>query len=206
MITQDDNVAFLGEAFSLTYVLHNVLAPFLHTGSSYNMRLHYPIATSQRDGSQIQTRTQRQREYLQKRSLYSYPEANVMQDLLKAFFDWFNPAFPILDREDLCSKVKDDVDVSLLLLNAVLMVAVTICDHPIAQLSSYNPDRHEKRHLYFRQAKALYDADMESNHTDLVSAIFLMSFWWAKADDTKDSWYWLGCGTSLAQSLGMHRS
>lgn len=207
-IAQNDNVAFLGEAFSLTYVLHNVLAPFLSTGPSYSMRLHYPIASSIRSSdSQAHMRTQRQREYLQKRRLYSSPGADLLQDLLQAYFDWFNPAFPILNREEFCLKVRDDKDVSLLLLNAVLMVSVSIYDNPLAQHnSSHTLDRHRERQMYFKQAKALYDEDLETNQTDLVSATFLMSFWWERADDPKDSWYWLGCATNLAQSIGMHRS
>jgi hypothetical protein len=45
---------FLGEAFSLTYVVHDVLASFLGTSTRYQKRLHFPITdTAHEDSSRL---------------------------------------------------------------------------------------------------------------------------------------------------------
>jgi Fungal specific transcription factor domain len=94
---------------------------------------------------------------------------------------------------------------SLLVVNSIPMIAVTICDQDLIKLLGHN-DRHAARITFYQQARALYDADYEKNKIQSICGVFLISFWWGGPDDQKDSWHWLGIAIGMAQSMGMHRS
>ena len=116
----------------------------------------------------------------------------------------FHPGFPVLDQNEFLQQVAAG-EASLLVLSAVLMVAVTICPEDLLQLPE-GVSRHDARSVYYHQAKSLYDADQEPDKFQTIAGVFFMCFWWGGPDDQKDSWHWLGIASSLATSLGMHRS
>ncbi|KAG8631350.1 hypothetical protein KVT40_000490 [Elsinoe batatas] len=176
---------------NLTYVLNDVLAPFLGNPSSYRSRLHHPIPTTDHAG---RLKVCRQKDFLTSLGNYFMPESSQLEHLLDIYLTWFHP-------QEIASET-----FSLLLLHAVLLVAVTVCDSNLLSTAVGTADRYKARQIFFKQAKILYDEDLEPHQTDLVAGIFLMSFWWDKSDDPKDTWHWLGVSASLAQSLGMHRS
>lgn len=205
----DPNVSvFLGEAFSLTYVIHDVLAPFLvkTSGGNYQRRLHYPLTGQGTGPDNTPSRSsiaQQQTEYLRSRDLLFKPNQQTLLKLIDVYFGCFHPAFPMLNREDF--KHSNISDASQLLVNAVLMISVTICERDTLDLLRLQ-DRYSARSIFYHQAKAIFDADREPDKVSNVVGAFLMSFWWGGPDDQKDSWHWMGIATSLAQSLGMHRS
>lgn len=207
LVTDASKSVFLGEAFSLTYVVHEVLAQFLATSANHQRRLHFPLTVASGGfGGTLSCHqiAERQTEYLHNAELLYVPTPVVLHQLLDTYFDAFHPAFPILDQGDFLHSVNTK-GASLLILNAVCMVAVTLCED-VLLTSLGDKDRYEARSLFYQQAKALYDADLEPNKVNNVIGVFLMSFWWSKPDDQKDSWHWLGIAASLAQSMGMHRS
>ncbi|KAF2226143.1 hypothetical protein BDZ85DRAFT_272687 [Elsinoe ampelina] len=187
---------------NLTYVLNDVLAPFLGNPSGYRSRLHHPIPTTDQDG---RSKVCRQKEFLTSLGNYFMPESIHLEHLLDIYLTWFHPAYPVIDPDQMKQGVASET-FSLLLLHAVLLVAVTVCDNTLLSAAVGTADRYKARQIFFKQAKSLYDEDLEPHQTDLVASIFLMSFWWDKPDDPKDTWHWLGVSASLAQSLGMHRS
>ncbi|KAG4262707.1 hypothetical protein FPRO03_10070 [Fusarium proliferatum] len=67
------------------------------------------------------------------------------------------------------------------------------------------PNRYLASFAFYRRAKALYDADYESDGIATVQAAILLSHRWDGPMEQKDTWHWLGVATGLAQSLGMHR-
>lgn len=207
-ITQSVRTIFLGEAFSLTYVAKDVLAPFLsNTPQSGQRRLHFPIVESHASypaRSKKRLLVMEQTRVLQQRGIYCPLATDTQMKFLDMYFAWFSPGIPVLDRDSFLDNVQAG-EVSLLLLNSVLLIAVTICktDELVA---AGLPSRYESRAKFYQQAKTLYDADLDTDKVDLVVSTFLMSFWWGGPDDSKDSWHWLGIASSLAQSLGMHRS
>lgn len=203
VIYDTNQMAFLGEAFSLTYVVHDVLAPSLAGSIPFPHKLHFPV----NHGSPVVSRVeviQKQTEHLHVHGLWFRPPLHIVDALIDTFQDQFNPAFPILQHGRLQSLLRRE-ECSLLLLNSVLMIAISIChDDLLATFDGLT--RHDVRRLCYRQAKAVFDADLEPDKLDTITGIFLMSFWWEKPDDQQDSWHWLGIATSLAQSLGIHRS
>jgi hypothetical protein len=211
---------YIGESFSLTYVINDVLAPFLsqnpshtHNPSHNNQqqqqqprsRLYFPIA----QGFDPSDKGRRdivagQRRLLRQRHLLHTLELPCLDKLLATYFRWFHPCFPIVTRSDFLDKCASNQQ-SLLVLNAVLLVAVTICDAQDLPLTGCET-RYLARETFYRQAKTLYDADSDPDKVNNIVAVFLMSFWWGGSNDEKDSWHWLGIAINLAQSLGMHRS
>jgi hypothetical protein len=206
-ITNTSESVFLGEAFSLTYVVHNVLAPFLSSAPSYQPRLHFPLAAQAQGLHVAQSRRHvvaGQVEHLRRLDLLYKPPVNVLHELLKTFFDCFHPAFPVLDQSKFLDMVASD-EASLLVLNSILLIAVTVCDEDLLSHLAVK-DRYDARRIFYRQAKALHDSDCEPDKLDNIIGVFYISFWWGEPDEQKDSWHWLGIASSLAQSMGMHRS
>lgn len=198
---------FLGETFSLTYVVHEVLAPFLSRAPSYQRRLHFPIINNpsyrRHPPSSANNAVASQIELLRSRGLYNRPPPQVLKHLLQLFFDHFHPAFPLVEKAKYIDPATAERE-SLLVLNALLMIAVTLCDKDILRSAGFQ-DTHVARLAFYRQARCLYEADVEENKLDNIRGVFLMSFWWGGPNDQKDSWYWLGIAINLAQSLGLHR-
>lgn len=204
-IVYENSTFYVGESFSLTYVIHNILTPFLSDGRNYQNQLFYPIAKGF-DPSDMRRQNviHAQKALLQERDILYCVSPDVLERLLRVYFRWFHPAFPILEQAGFLQKCLDD-RMSLLVLNALMLVAFTICDD--AELAEIGcTTRYQARELFYRQAKALYDADLDPDKVNNVTAVFLMSFWWGGSNDEKDSWHWIGIAISLAQTLGMHRS
>lgn len=205
-ITKSARTVFLGEAFSLTYVINDVLAPFLSATPNFQRRLHFPIAEHTTDAVRSRKRklSHDQRETLQKRGIYYELPAIQKRNFLDLYFEWFNPAFPVLDHADFLWQ-SEAGELSLLVENVVLMIAVTICT--AEDLAATNlPNRYAAREVFYQQARLLFDSDLDVDKLDLIIGALLLSFWWGGPDEQKDTWYWIGIATSLAQSLGMHRS
>lgn len=208
-IVDSDRTMFLGEAFSLTYVVHDVLAPFLSTSSHYQKRLHFPL-TETPHGQSLSGRAHQQNDlheqsdFLREKGLLFLPSSSVVDQLLDVYFRWFHPAFPLIDRASLVADIKDHRQ-SLLILTSILMIAVTFCDTPLLRLTGFE-DRLAARKKFFLQSRALYDADFEHDKIKIIGGVFLMSFWWDRPDEVKDSWHWIGIAIGMAQSMGMHRS
>ena len=85
---------FLGEAFSLSYVLHDVLAPFLADSLHFQRRQHFPLISNRTAPSRVDI-VSKQVQYLKDHGLWFQPTENVLSSLLECYFDNFHPAFPI---------------------------------------------------------------------------------------------------------------
>ncbi|KAM0549863.1 hypothetical protein ACHAPJ_009110 [Fusarium lateritium] len=92
-----------------------------------------------------------------------------------------------------------------MLLHTMYLVTFILCDDSLIQAAGFSDRNAARKHHYLR-AKTLYDVDHETDRNIIAAALFLLGFWWNGPEDQKDSWFWLGCATTYAQSLGMHRS
>ncbi|KAM0417253.1 hypothetical protein ACHAPT_012764 [Fusarium lateritium] len=115
-----------------------------------------------------------------------------------------HPGFPVLNRRAFAEQYKLG-QASPLVLQAIFLSGMTLCDDSLVHDAGFT-DRATGRKTYYLRAKTLYDVDHETDRSNIASALLLMGFWWNGPDDQKDSWYWLGCATTFAQSLGMYRS
>ncbi|KAN0122880.1 Fungal specific transcription factor domain containing protein [Hyaloscypha variabilis] len=186
-----DSTVFLGESNSISLVHGPQAASSAnHSSPADKTRLRYPIpdAVSIKASTFESRRKAARLEYLTKEGAFTFPSSEICEVLLRAYFEWFHPCFPILDRYRF-SVSYSSKSISALLLHSVLFVGATHCNE-----NMYN------------RAKDLYDADYETDKITVSQALFLMSFWRAGPLLEKDTRHWLGAAISLAQTKGMHRS
>lgn len=200
MQSQEDEV-YLGESTMLSSV-HN-------TGDSPRYRLHvnshlrYPMPEAPRVPKWETYRRKCKIEALVAQGALLIPAPYIIDQLFAAYFTWFHPCFPILNREEVILQNASGT-LSPMLCQAILFIAVIHCDLNELQELGYG-NREQAKHLFYHRAKDLYDADYDDNHLVTLQVMFLLSFWRASPQAQKDSRYWLSGAISLAQSKAMHR-
>ncbi|KAF4466039.1 hypothetical protein FALBO_7111 [Fusarium albosuccineum] len=200
--SSQDNIRsyYLGDSSSFSYIIEMICSP--RSGVTEPVKVHYPIPASIADRTipfgRLQARPATLEEAL------TFPAQHVADRLVYEFFKLVHPTFPVLNRRSFTQLYRQG-KISPIVLQTVFLLGVTVCGDDLLREAGFN-DRVTARRTHYLRAKTLYDIDYETDRTDLASALMLLSFWWNSPDDQKDSWYWLGCATSYAQSLGMHRS
>jgi hypothetical protein len=199
-LSRNDKSYFLGDSSSLSYIVEMICSP--RSGVSEPVKVHYPIPASIADRAIMPTRPQV--EPLSVQDALTMPPKEISDRLVYTFFEIIHPPYPVIDRRAF-SELYSQGKASPMLLHAMFLVTFILCDESLIQAAGFSDRTAARKHHYLR-AKTLYDVDHESDRNVLTAAIFLLGFWWNGPDDQKDSWFWLGCATSCAQSLGMYRS
>ncbi|KAK1145544.1 hypothetical protein N8T08_004102 [Aspergillus melleus] len=204
----DSTSVFLGESSPLTCVIdEGRRSP--DKGSSNAMqktRLHYPIpeileSSSTRDEA-LRAHKAKLEAQLTADGALSYPPTETVETLLRAYFTWFHPCFPILDRTTVQQSFAEG-NVSPLLLQAMLFIGVSLCTDDEFARTGFEI-RYRAKFLFYSRAKAIYDAGWEPNKTVKLQALFLLSYWRGGPSEEQDTRFWLGVAISLAQKRGMH--
>ncbi|KAI9371426.1 fungal-specific transcription factor domain-containing protein [Aspergillus egyptiacus] len=194
--TVNQPTVFLGESSPLTSVMDPKQPP----------RLHYPLPdrlapTSIRDETVRLHQVQRAAQLESDGSL-SFPPPQTTDSLLRAYFRWFHPCFPIVDRAAVY-RARMQGSLSPLLLQAMLFIGVSLCDDETFARTEF-PARYRAKFLFYSRAKAIYEADAEASPTVRLQALFMLSFWRGGPEEERDVRYWLGVAISLAQKRGIH--
>jgi len=142
--------------------------------------------------------------YLKEEGALTLPDLQTCLPALQAYFKWFHPCFPILDRAEITQKLAA-MTISRLLLQAMLFIGATYCDEETITAMGFR-DRTEAKRLLYGRARIFFHADWEKDRMILIQSLFLMSFWRGDARDVRDVRYWLGVVITLAESHGLHRS
>lgn len=142
--------------------------------------------------------------YLRDEGALTFPSLQTCLPVLQAYFRWFHPCFPVLDRPSIAKQLTA-MDISPLLLQAMLFIGATYCDDE-AIINLGFRDRSEAKSLLYTRARLLFHADWEKDQTTLIQGLFLMSFWRGEPSDVRDVRYWLGVVITLAETYGLHRS
>ncbi|KIX10170.1 uncharacterized protein Z518_01251 [Rhinocladiella mackenziei CBS 650.93] len=199
---------YLGESWLLTYVVQKVINAETESDSSSPATLQVPLPPSVGDKPEnlgYETRLDPEEiEILNIRGAFILPEKEVSDRLIQTFFECVYPAFPIFDREEF-AQLYESGQQSLLILNSIYAMASTLCEDDVIAKAGFE-SRNVARKVFLKRAKALYDADHETNKICLVQAVFLLSFLWNGSTDEKDMAYWLSIAIGNAQGKGMHRS
>ncbi|PLB46236.1 Zn(II)2Cys6 transcription factor [Aspergillus steynii IBT 23096] len=204
----DSTCVFLGESSPLTCVIdEGRRSP--HKGSSNVMqktRLHYPIPerleTNSARVEELRAHKAKLETQLQADGAFSYPPTETLETLLRAYFTWFHPCFPILDRTTVQQSYAEG-NISPLLLQAMLFIGVSLCTDAEFARTGFEI-RYRAKFLFYSRAKAIYDAGWESNKTVKLQSLFLLSYWRGGPSEEQDTRFWLGVAISLAQKRGMH--
>lgn len=200
-------VVYMGDSANFKYVLNEVGDPFYSERSRF-WGEHLQRSMLDRLGTTTQTAIRnfqaQDLEQLERVGAFELPSKDVSDKLMHCFWKYSYPVFPIFNSADFASKYNSG-SVSPLLLNAVYMVASFYAPEALLAETGLG-SRYLAALTFYRRAKALYDADNESDSITSIQATVLLSNWWGGPMDQKDTWYWLGIAVGLAQSLGMHRS
>ncbi|KAK2589471.1 hypothetical protein QQS21_012852 [Conoideocrella luteorostrata] len=199
---------FFGESNFLTLVPGNEVAALEGSGNASNQkpRLTFPIpgspgSQSQVEGAGISAGTMR---YLRDEGALTLPDLPTCLPAIQAYFTWFHPSFPILDRAEVTRRLAA-MDISRFLLQAMLFIGATYCDDETIVAMGFQ-DRSEAKRILYTRARLLFHADWEKDEMILIQSIFLMSFWRGGPADVRDVRYWLGVVITLSESYGLHRS
>lgn len=206
-MTGADSTVFLGESSSISLV-HTTQNPSNHGSPKDQTRLRYPIPdaiSSASSPSAFETKRRTARiEYLTQNGAFAFPSSEICEVFLEAYFLWFHPCYPILNRHSFFNSYITKT-ISPLLFQAVLFIGMTHSNDKVMRDLGY-ADRQEARSTAYNHAKDLYDADWETDKVTVCQTLFLMSFWRAGPLLEKDTRHWLAATVNLAQTKGMHRS
>lgn len=155
--------------------------------------------------------------YLRDKGCFSFPEKDVVDDLLKCYFDCVHPHVPFLDEQEFWETYlnrKPDAlhsrhsnnrhAISLLLFQAVLLAATTCASPSILQRAGYSSRWAARRHA-FHKVRALYSFDTEKDKMIQLQTLLILSFWRGDIDEDKDAWHWSGLAITLASDLFLYR-
>ncbi|OBS26278.1 hypothetical protein FPOA_00218 [Fusarium poae] len=195
-----DRSFFLGDSSSLSYIIELICTP--RSGVSEPVKVHYPIPASIVERAVAPSRLQT--EPLRLQDALTLPSREISDRLVHLFFDIVHPPWPVVDRTSFLQLYRTG-RASPLLLHAMFLVTFIFCDEDLIRDAGLG-DRVAARKYHYLRAKTLYDVDHETDGDILAASLHLLGFWWNGPDDQKDAWFWSGCATSYAQSLGLHRS
>ncbi|KAM0525305.1 hypothetical protein ACHAPE_000005 [Trichoderma viride] len=148
--------------------------------------------------------------YLRNEGALTLPDLQSCLPALEAYFNWFHPSWPLLDRAQIARRLANatsfsSVDISRMLLQAMLFIGATYCDAATIRAMGFE-DRYQAKTTFYTRTRMLFHADWEKDETVLIQSLFLMSFWRGAPTDVRDVRYWLGIAITLAESYGFHRS
>lgn len=209
--SKDGNV-FFGESSSLNFV-----TPDMQTSPASDSQrevqsaaFSHPIAdhikgkirsTTAESSEQSNSLTVK---YLRHQEALLFPEKEHCEPVFQAYFRWFHPCFPILDRYQTAELYLQE-KLSPILFHSILFVGVAYCSDQDIQRLGFNDIGEAKQHFY-RKAHALFNSGWESNRFTVLQAVFLMSFVRTQLFSVHNVRHWLGIAVTLAQELGLHRS
>jgi hypothetical protein len=173
-------------------------------------QLHFPIHQTPQSASEhdytanIEHLSAATSRYLQDEGALTLPDLQACTSALQAYFTWFHPCFPILDRVEFSRKLAAS-QASYLLLQCMLFIGASYCDDATITSMDFS-NRTEAKSLLYTRARLLFHADWEKDQIILIQSLFLLSFWRGGPSDVRDVRYWLGVVIGVAESHGLHRS
>ncbi|CVL13690.1 uncharacterized protein FPRN_12065 [Fusarium proliferatum] len=205
---------FYGESNPLTLIPESVgQGQQPSSGESHpqeKAQLHFPIhgmpqsASEHNHPSNIEHPSSAASRYLQDEGALTLPDMQACMSTLQAYFTWFHPCFPILDRVEFSRSLAAS-QASYLLLQCLLFIGASYCDDATIASMGFST-RAEAKYLLYTRARLLFHADWEKDRLTLIQSLFLLSFWRGGPSDVRDVRYWLGVVIGVAESHGLHRS
>ncbi|KAF5622703.1 cutinase transcription factor 1 beta [Fusarium tjaetaba] len=140
----------------------------------------------------------------EKTTLSDFPSPDLVDRLIKVYFDKFHAFCPILGRKYFLTSLEDGT-MSGTLLRSVLFVASLHCDPELLHLMGYST-RWEANNALYNKASAAFDEDRESSRTHMILSSYLLHYWFGSPTAYRDCHWWLAAAIRSAQCTGYHRS
>jgi hypothetical protein len=166
-IENPGRVAYLQEGSSLALLLNASTSPDT---------VHYPLPQLSNSNEAVTTRmNEMEMEILRKRGALELPPRDLCDELIEAYFKWVAPVVPIINKTIFLQRWNDlENPPPLLLMQAVLLAGSRVCTTSVL-LDSYGSPIPAAT-LFYKRAKALYDADYEEDRVVLVQALILLGW------------------------------
>ncbi|CAG9986533.1 unnamed protein product [Clonostachys byssicola] len=147
--------------------------------------------------------------YLMAKDALSIPDEELQRQLLRQYIEHVHPFMPILDLADFllpiaCRDGSSGSPVSLLLFQAVMFAGVAYIDFEYCTSRGFDHRKLMRKH-FLDKVRVLYDLDTEPDRTARLQALLLMTYWYQRAEDEKDTWHWTGIALSQIYMMGIHR-
>ena len=205
----EERVVYMGDSSNMKYVIDEVGDPFRSTPQTRLWGDHLQLYMLERLGQPTREALWRlhysNQQLLKTQGAFNSLGRRLGTDLVQSYFTYSYTHLPIFQRHDLITLHESGAGLSPLVANAVYFIGTLHCSSSTIDALGFGT-RYMASTTFYRRAKALYDADCESDGLANVQAAILLSHWWGGPMDPKDTWHWLGIASGLAQSLGMHRS
>ncbi|GKU07562.1 unnamed protein product, partial [Fusarium langsethiae] len=139
-----------------------------------------------------------------KPGLSNLPKPDMVDALIKAYFDRFHTFCPILSKRLFFTSIHEG-NVSGTLLRSILFVASLHCDQEILHRMGYST-RLDANHDLFTNASASFDMDRDSTRLDMILSSYLLHYWFGNPTAYRDCHWWIAAAIRSAQCTGYHRS
>ncbi|KAF4185469.1 hypothetical protein CNMCM7927_006676 [Aspergillus lentulus] len=201
-------MVYCGDAFNINYVLREMGNPFQGDFDSSSFKLGIEELYMNRLGQPTKDRLDShecsERIRLQEMGAFQRLDTEISDALVQTFFAIVYPLCPIFDLSEFHTKYKAE-QISPLVLQALYFVAAAHCELSLIEKAGF-ANRYMATFTFYQRAKALYDANYESDAIATVQALYFLSYWWGSPLEQKDMWHWTGLAVGLAQTLGLHQS
>lgn len=144
-------------------------------------------------------------EILKLRGAFFLPPKDLSSELVEHYFEHVHPLMPVINRTEFMEKFNDpDDSPSLMLIHAVFLCGCLISENPLLHDSECTTGLASL--TFFRRAKALYDANYETDPVPLLQTVILLgSFGEGIEDVTRNAYYWTKVAIIIAQGYGFQR-
>ncbi|KLO89430.1 cutinase transcription factor 1 beta [Fusarium fujikuroi] len=140
----------------------------------------------------------------EKTTLSDLPSPDLVDRLIKVYFDRFHAFCPILGRKYFLSSLSDGT-MSGALLQSVLFVASLHCGAEVIHLMGYST-RWDANNALYNKASTAFDADRDSSRIHMILSSYLLHYWFGSPTAYRDCHWWLAAAIRSAQCTGYHRS
>ncbi|KAF3167911.1 hypothetical protein EYR41_011204 [Orbilia oligospora] len=146
---------------------------------------------------------------LDHKKVHIFPPIELCDKLVHTFFCYIYPHLPILNRPSFIRGYRKMMSgeglYSLFLMHAVLYAATYHAPTEILKQCGFE-NRLTARAYFFSRAKLMHMMDGEKEHLYTIQGCTLMSMWWTRYEEEKETRFWLQAAVLLSQRMGMHRS
>ncbi|KIW65961.1 hypothetical protein PV04_08174 [Phialophora macrospora] len=146
-------------------------------------------------------------DFLALKGAFTVPEAEVRAAILRGYIFSVHPFMPLLDLKPFVEAVlseRGDNPISLLLFQAVMFAGLSSLEPQFVLRLGFDSAK-QARAVFYTRVKLLYDFDVEPDSAAVCQSCLLMSSWYSKWNEARDTWHWTARALLTARNMGLHR-
>lgn len=146
-------------------------------------------------------------DFLVMKGAFTVPEAEWRAAILRGYIFCVHPFMPLLDLKPFVEAIlngRKDSPISLLLFQAVMFAGLSSLEPHLVLRLGFDSAK-QARAVFYTRVKLLYDFDVEPDSAAVCQSLLLMSSWYSKWNEARDTWHWTAQALLLARNMGLHR-